>query len=112
MSEELETWFVHASASAVDTRLERDAAKARDEEAWSFLMSRLADAVIEPDETLREDKIAAAPDLGFFRSKRQAMVYRLIGNPRKRPQVLMIAEVNNAADEGLVIAEAQRRNAL
>jgi hypothetical protein len=109
---ELGSWFVHASAASIDTRLERDAAKARDLEAWSLLMSRLADAVIEPDETLREDKIAAAPDLGFFRSRKEAMVYRLIGNPKRRPQVLIIANVNSATDEGLLIAEAQRRNAL
>jgi hypothetical protein len=105
-----ETWFVH-SVSGIDTERESDASYARDNEAWAFLISRLADVLIAPNETLMEDSIHAAPELGFFDSKNEAMVYRLRGNPPK-PQVLIMGEVRDAIDRGRLVSEAQRRNTL
>jgi len=76
-----------------------------------MLFSRLADALIAPEETLKEDAIAGAPHLGFRRSNDEAMVYRLVGYPKK-PQELIFGKVENAFAMGALISEAQRRDAL
>ena len=56
------TWFLSGS---IDVVAEREAALLRDRFACGMLFSRLADALIAPDETLKDDAIAAAPHLGF-----------------------------------------------
>ena len=104
----MDTWF---ATRDIDTKAESDASYARDPDAWGILMSRLADAMISPKDTLREDMIAAAPELGFRRSRNEAMVYRLRGNPPK-PQVLVIGAVRDSLAEGQLVSEGQRRNGL
>ena len=59
----------------------------------------------------REDSIAAAPELGFRRSRNEAMVYRLQGNPPK-PQVLIMGSAKDAIAEGQLVSEGQRRSGL
>lgn len=90
---------------------ESETAFGRDREAWNYLITRLTEVLIEPVKTLREDQIAAAPHLGFYRWKGEAMVYRLAGTPPK-PQVLIVGEVSGSTNEGQLISEGQRRDAL
>lgn len=103
------TWFVHP-ANGIDAEAEAEQAFQRDKEAWNYLIARLSDVLIEPEKTLQEDHIAAAPHLGFYRWKREAMVYRLVGTPPK-PQVLIVGAVG-AVNVGQLVSEAQRRDLL
>src|SRR5689334_6583799 len=93
-----QSWFTHP-ASGIDAAKESDASRMRDPEAWAILISRLVDVCVAPYDTLEEDHITATPALGYFQSRKEAMVYRLVGNPPK-PQVLVMREIKSNRDLG------------
>jgi hypothetical protein len=104
------SWFKHPRES-IDAEAESDASCARDSAAWDMLMSHLADASIDPVNTLMESNIESAPHLGFYRHRDEVLVYRFAGRPAKL-QVLLVGCVTGAMQEGSLISEAMRRDAL
>jgi hypothetical protein len=104
------SWFKHPPEK-IDAEAESDASCARDNEAWAMLMSHLADVWIDPIGTLMQSAIQSASHLGFCRYGNEVLVYRVAGAPAQA-EVLLVGCVMGAMQEGSLISEAMRRDAL
>lgn len=100
----MDYWFRRPS-DAIDAREEFQAIRTRDTEAWAMLAARLAAVTEEPRKVLKQDAVKMDPDLGFFRFKDEAMVYRLQG-VNLMPQVVAAGRTSDAFGEGALIHEA------